>query len=70
MAGGEAKFSTTVQTGSGVHPASYRMGTGSFPGDMWPGRGAEHPPPSGTVVKDRVGIAFTPLLGLHGLLWG
>jgi hypothetical protein len=26
------KFSTPVQTGSGVHPASCTMGTGSFPG--------------------------------------
>ena len=28
----EAKFSTPVQTGPGGHPASYTMGTGSFPG--------------------------------------
>ena len=25
-------FSTSVQTGPGAHPASYAMGTGSFPG--------------------------------------
>jgi hypothetical protein len=27
-----ARFSTPVQTGPGVHPASCTMGTGSFPG--------------------------------------
>jgi hypothetical protein len=26
------RFSTPVQTGSGAHPASYKMGTESFPG--------------------------------------
>ena len=26
-----ARFSAPVQTGSGTHPASYTMGTGSFP---------------------------------------
>jgi len=28
----EARFSAPVQTGPGVHPAFYTMGTGSFPG--------------------------------------
>jgi hypothetical protein len=28
----EATFSAPVQTGSGVYPASYTMGTGAFPG--------------------------------------
>ena len=27
-----ARFSVSVQTGSGAHPASYAMGTGSIPG--------------------------------------
>jgi hypothetical protein len=27
-----ARFSAPVQTGPGAHPASCRMGTGSFPG--------------------------------------
>jgi len=27
-----ARFSAPVQTGLGAHPASYTMGTGSFPG--------------------------------------
>jgi len=28
----EARFSAPVQTGPGAHPASCKMGTGSFPG--------------------------------------
>jgi hypothetical protein len=39
-----ATFSAHVQTGPGAHPASYTMGTGSFPGVKKPGRGVEHPP--------------------------
>ena len=31
-----ARFSAPVQTGPGAHPASYKMGTGSFPGVKWP----------------------------------
>jgi len=27
-----------------AHPASCTMGTGSFLGVMWPGRGVDHPP--------------------------
>jgi hypothetical protein len=38
-----ARFSTPVQTGPGAHPASYTMGTGSFPGVKRPGRGLDHP---------------------------
>jgi hypothetical protein len=30
--GGEEKFSAPIQTGPEAHPASYTMGTGSFPG--------------------------------------
>jgi len=37
-------FSALVQTGPGAHPASYTMGTGSFPGVKRPGRGVDHPP--------------------------
>jgi len=33
-----------VQNGPGAHPASYTMGTGSFPGVKRPGRGVDHPP--------------------------
>jgi hypothetical protein len=46
-------FSLYVQTGSGAHPASYPMGTGGpFPGGKaWPGRDADHSPPSSAEVK-------------------
>ena len=36
-----ARFSASVQTGPEAHPASYTMGTGSFPGVKRPGRGVE-----------------------------
>jgi len=39
-----ARFSASLQTGPGAHPASYTKGTGSFPGVKRPGRGVEHPP--------------------------
>jgi hypothetical protein len=38
----------------GAHPASYKMGTGSFSGVKRPGRGVDHPPPSSAEVKERV----------------
>jgi len=50
----EARFSANIQTGPGSHPASYTMGTGSFPGVKWPGRGVNHSPPSSAEVKKRV----------------
>jgi hypothetical protein len=41
-----------VQTGSGVHPTSYKMGTGgSFPGVKQQGREADHSPPTSAEVK-------------------
>ena len=51
--GGE-RFSTPVQTGSGDHPASYTMGTGSFQGVMRPGRDVDHAPTSRAGVKGTV----------------
>jgi len=39
-----AKFSAPVHTGPGAHPASYIVGTVSFPGVKRPGRGVEQPP--------------------------
>jgi hypothetical protein len=40
----DARFSTTVQTGPGVHPAFYTMGTGTFPRLKRQGRGVDHHP--------------------------
>ena len=37
------RFSAPVQTDPGAHRASYTIGTGSFPGVKWPGRGVDHP---------------------------
>ena len=51
-----ARFSVPVQTVPGAHPASYTMGTGSFPGVKRPGRGVDHPPSSSAEVKERVGL--------------
>jgi hypothetical protein len=39
-----ARFSAPVQTGPGAHPASYTMGTGSFPRVKRPGCGVGHTP--------------------------
>jgi hypothetical protein len=38
-----ARFSAPVQRGTGAHPGSYIVGTGSFPGVKRPGRGVHHP---------------------------
>jgi len=62
-----ARFSAPVQTGPGAHPASYTMGTGSFPGVKQPGRGVDHPPPSRAEVKERVELYLFPPLGVRGL---
>jgi len=40
----EARFSAPLPTGPGVHPTSYTLCTGSFPGVKQPGRGVNHPP--------------------------
>jgi len=39
------RFSAPVQTGPGAQPASYKMGTGSFPGVKRLGHGVDHQPP-------------------------
>ena len=38
-----AGFSASVQTGCGAQPASYTVGTRSFPGVKRPGRGVDQP---------------------------
>jgi len=54
-------FSAPVQTDPGAHPASYTMGTGSFPGVKRPRRGVNHQPPSRAEVKERRAIPLLPL---------
>jgi len=46
------RFSATVQTGPGGHPASYTTGMGSFPGVKRPGRGVDHPPHLASRLKN------------------
>jgi len=51
----EARFPTPIQTGPGAHPASYTMGTRSFPaGGKQPGHETDHPLLSSTKVEERV----------------
>jgi hypothetical protein len=49
-----ARFSAPFQNGPGAHPASCRMGNGSFPGVKRSGRDVDHPPPFSAEVKERV----------------
>jgi len=49
-----ARYSAPVQAGPAAHPASYTIGTGSFPGVKLSGRGVHHPPPSSAEVKEIV----------------
>jgi hypothetical protein len=49
-----ARLFAPVQTGSGVHSASYTMGAGTFPEVKRPGRGVDHPSPFSAEVKERV----------------
>jgi hypothetical protein len=44
-------LSALIETGPGAHPASYTMGTGSFPGVKRSERGVDHPPPSDAELK-------------------
>ena len=59
-----ARFSAPVQTGPGVYPASYTMGTGCFTGVKRPGRGVDHPPASSAEVEGRVELYICSPSGL------
>jgi len=62
----EARFSASVQTGLGSHPASYAICTGAFPGVKRRGHGVEHPPTYRAEVKERAEICiYSP----SGLSW-
>ena len=63
----EKRFSTPVQAGSGTHPASYAMGTGSFPGVKRPGCGVDHPPYLAARLRKEESYTTTPPLGLRDL---
>jgi hypothetical protein len=68
--GGGARFSALVQTGPGAYPASYTMGTGSFPGVKWPGRGVDHPLHLAPRLKKEYSYTSTFPLGFRGLFYG
>jgi len=57
----EARFSEPFQTGPGAHPASYTMGTGSFPGIKRPGQGVDHPPHGAPGLKKEYSYVLLPL---------
>ena len=59
-----ARFFAPVQAGPGAHPASYTMGTGSFPGVKRPGRGVDHSPSSCAEVEGRVELYICSPSGL------
>ena len=48
------RYFAPAHTGPVVRPASYTMGTGSFPEVKWPKLGVDHPPPCSAKVKERV----------------
>jgi len=67
----EARFSSPVQTCPGAHPASYTMGTGSFPGVKRPGCGVNHQLSSSTEVKERVKLyLYSPSVPLWQVIGG
>jgi len=55
------RFPAHVQTDAGAHPASFRMGTGSFLGVKLPGRGVDHPPPSSAEIEGSEELYICPL---------
>jgi hypothetical protein len=59
-----------VQTVPGAHPASYTMGTGSFPCEKRLGSGVYHLPPPSVEEKERIELylytAFGPSWPLLG----
>jgi len=50
----EARISAQIQSGPGVHPASSKIGTGSFAEMKRPERGVDHPFTYSTKVKEGV----------------
>ena len=48
----------TVEIGTGARPASYTVGTGSFPEVKRPGSGFDHSSPSRAEVKGKVELCL------------
>jgi hypothetical protein len=68
---GAKNFSSSicVQTGSGVHPCPYLMGTGGpFSGGKASlGHDTDHSPPSSAKVKNEKELYLSHLMCLHGM---
>ena len=60
-----ARFSASVQTCPGSHPASYTMGTGSFPAVNQLGRGTNHTPLSSAEVKEKVELIIYTFMACY-----
>ena len=60
----EARFSAPDQIGPGAHPASYTVGTGSFPVVKRPGRGVDQPSNLAPRLKKEYGYNYSPPMGL------
>jgi len=57
-------------TGPGAYPVSYTTGTRFFLGVKRPGRGVDQPPHLTPRSREQYNHTSTPLLVLHGLVWG
>jgi hypothetical protein len=68
-----ARFSVPVQKGPWPQPASYTMGTGSFPEENWLGRGVEHLPPSAYLLHGEESLRSWPVFAasqeIPPILW-
>jgi hypothetical protein len=62
-----ARFSAPVQTGPAAHPASYTMGTVSFPGLKKSGNGIGNPSHQVLSLKKEHSCTSSPPLDLRGL---
>jgi hypothetical protein len=63
----EAKVSAPAQTDPGIHPASYTVGTASFPGAEQLSCGIDHSPHLALRLKEEYSYISTPPLGLRSL---
>jgi hypothetical protein len=64
----ETRFSATVKTDPGVHPACYVGGTELFPAVKQLEPGVENPLPSSAEVTEIVELYLNPFPSRHGLL--
>ena len=67
---GGARFSAPAQTSSEAHHTNYIMGTRSFLGVKWLGRGTDHPPLSNAKVKERIQLHLYSPSGPSWLVLG